>query len=151
MIYPRTQPIIEYNGNTANAELKRLIFNNITDNTLRLFIFQFMNESYIKKCYVIKTNDDEIISICLLRKCDCDPYQNISKKQKDPYILTYIYTVKKYRKQSYAYNLLKNIKENITAFCDCQESINLFKKANYIFLQNDPTHKHIAIYRTNDN
>lgn len=66
--------------------------------------------------------DKKIISIALLSNCD---YNNTL------YILNYIYTLKKYRKQGYAFALINYIKHkiNFIAFCMNYESEKLFEKA----------------------
>lgn len=93
------------------------------------FIERWLNEGRMVKCYVV-CNEDDIKTICLLSKCDFDPY----KKHDNPYILDFIYTFDEHRRQNIAYNLLLHIKtrDQITSFCSNDESENLFKKAEYI-------------------
>lgn len=142
-----TFKIAEYITSKAKQIIKNLMNTNKDEIVLCLYLQQFLDETYFVKCYVIENGNKDIVSLCLLRKCDFDPYKDISKPHTNPYTLYYIYTFKNYRNEQHAYNLLTNIKEETTAFCDCNESINLFNKANYTFLQYDSINKHIAIYR----
>ena len=140
--------IIEYTSSKAKQKIIHLI--NTKKNELfewNEYLQQFISESYFVKCYVVENQNHEIISFCLLRKNDFDPYKNNSTPQFDPYTLCFIYTFLNYRRQNYAYNLLTHIKikEEITAFCNNIDSIMLFNKADYFSLGYDQS---LAIYRT---
>jgi hypothetical protein len=142
--------IISYNAINAKELIRNIMNTKINNNEIAFaYCTQFVEEDnkYFVKCYTLEDKDKEIISFALLRECDFDPYATAKHKQTKPFVLYYIYTFEKYRRQNHAHQLLKNITEEITAFCNCEASKNLFKKANY---EKDISKKsqYITIYRT---
>jgi len=142
--------IISYNAINAKELIRNIMNTKINSNEIAFaYCTQFVEEDnkYFVKCYTLEDKDKEIISFALLRECDFDPYATSKHKQIKPFVLYYIYTFEKYRRQNHAHQLLKNVTEEITAFCNCEASKNLFKKANY---EKDISKKsqYITIYRT---
>ena len=100
----------------------------------KMHIEQWLNETSCVKCFVLCENKT-IKSFALLHKCDYDPF-NIHDK---PYTLDFIYTFAQYRQQNFAYKLLLYIKNTncVTAFCNNEKSVGLFKKAGYILFDDN--------------
>ena len=119
---------------SINRKAKSLIRNitKIIDD--KKIINRWIHETNTVKCYVLYENDI-IKSFALLSKCDHDPLNTHG----NPYILDFIYTFKPYRRNNLAYKLLLHMKNknNITAFCDNDESVMLFQKAEYILTKYD--------------
>lgn len=115
-------------------------FENIRD---LLYFTEWIDEKNVKLYLLYE--DDIIKSFALLSKMDKDPL----KIHLNPYHLNYICTFENERRKGYAYNLSLEMKkeENITIFCMNEETINLFKKAEYNFQSYDPLYKTIPIYR----
>jgi hypothetical protein len=104
----------------------------------------WLKESNNVKCYAL-CKKDEVINIILLSQCDHDP----EEKHLIPYILDFIYTFSKHRRNNFAYRMLLYIKskEQITTFCSNDESEKLFRKAEYIYSGLDPLKNKLPIFR----
>ena len=87
-----------------------------------------------KFLYLKLNEDNEVVSFSVLHKVDFDPL----KKQKNPFVLDYIYTCPKHRKLGYATSLLNHIKHEFecSAFCNNTISCELFRKCGFIFTGN---------------
>ncbi|AAC97697.1 ORF MSV192 hypothetical protein [Melanoplus sanguinipes entomopoxvirus] len=105
-----------FNKNEFNDIKKFQKENKLTNNAL----FNAWYEDKNPFCYCVIKND-KIICIVLLSHCD------FSDKK---YILNYIYTLKNYRRQGYAFKLVNYIKHkiNFSVFCMNYESKKLFEK-----------------------
>ena len=142
--------IVSYESTNAKELIKSLMNTKIKNNEIAFsYCVQFVEEDtkYFVKCYTIEDKNKEILAFVLLRECDFDPYATAKHKQIKPFMLYYIYTFENHRRNNYAYRLLQNITEEITAFVNCEASENLFKKANfekYI----SKNYQYITIYRT---
>ena len=119
-----------------NAEAKsfamKIALHNKSDKLLSVYILQFIGESNDVLMYVSYVDNFEIANIktfVLISKCDFDPL----KQHNNPYTLNFIYTVKQYRRNKNALNMLNYIKNKhqLTAFCSpC--NADLFMKCKYI-------------------
>ena len=94
------------------------------------FINQWLMETYSVFC-IIKYYGNIPVCISLLHKIDFDPYHIFDT----PVLLNYIYTLQEYRKNKYAYNLLRKIIKNnqIIGFCGNDASANLFIKCGFSY------------------
>jgi hypothetical protein len=110
---------------------------------------RWLEEPRDVKCYSLNDSDhkENVGNIILLSKCDYDP----QKYHTNPFLLDYIYTFVKYRRNNLAYKMLSYIKtktkEQVTAFCSNEESEHLFKKAEYVFSGYDPIMNIVPMYR----
>ena len=142
--------IVTYESTNAKQLIKSLMNSKIKNNKIEFaHCTQFVeeDEKYFVKCYTLEGVNKEILAFVLLRKCDFDPYATAKHKQIKPFMLYYIYTFENHRRNNYAYRLLQNITEEITAFVNCDASEKLFKKANFEkYISQD--YQYISIYRT---
>jgi hypothetical protein len=106
------------------------------------FIIEWFEENNVK-LYLLYDNDI-IKSFVTLIKMSKDPL----KSHINPQYMNYIYTFEQYRRNSYAYYLLLQLKncENITIFCTDDITKNLFTKAGFMFTDYDRLYK-LPIYR----
>lgn len=132
------------NNNAKNIITKTIETLNLESDVDSDIIYRWLSETRTVKCYML-VDKINTVSIVLLSKCDFDP----DRKHRDPYILDYIYTFDKYRRNNYAYKILLYLKnkEQTTSFCDSLESENLFRKANYIYNGYDKITKSIPMFR----
>ena len=114
-------------NNKSKKKIKSII-EKIDDNNKK-YIKLWLDETNNVKSFILYENKT-IKTFALLHKLDFDPLN----KHENPYILDFIYTFKQYRRNNLAYKLLLNMKDknNITAFCNNNESSMLFKKAGYV-------------------
>ena len=94
------------------------------------FVKLWVEETNPVMCVILSNKDQETLSIALLHKMDNDPLKIHTK----PILFDYIYTFEPYRKKGYASILLNKIKEKneLTAFCNSEESERLFIKNGYV-------------------
>jgi len=76
------------------------------------------------------TGEDSAVSILLLSKCDFDPL----KRQRNPNILDFVYTIRSRRRKGYAAQLITKAQQDFqfTVFCKNEETSNLFEKLKCI-------------------
>ena len=97
-----------------------------------------------KKIYYLKNEKEEILAFAILHKMDFDPLKRYNK----PYIFDLVYTLEKYRRNSYALKILEKLKDNkeeLSALCSNDASVNLFKKEYYYF---QGMHNHCEFFRS---
>ncbi len=113
--------------NNGAKKIIRSISKNIDDNE-KTFIIRWLGECNDVKCYILYENNI-IKSFAILSKCDFDSFN----KYNNPYILDYIFTYPEFRRNNFAYELLNHIKisNEISAFCNSNESKKLFIKSGY--------------------
>jgi hypothetical protein len=119
--------------NNKAKQIIKLITKEINDKN-KQYIVKWLNEQNNVKCFVLYENNI-IKGFAILSKCDYDPLN----KHINPYILDLIYIFQQYRRNNLAYELLIYLKSTncITAFCSNNESIMLFKKAEYVLTKYD--------------
>lgn len=92
----------------------------------------WLNHSYPVFC-VVTYNETKTNPICvaLLHKIDFDPLHIFD----NPVLLDYIYTMTEYRRNNYAYNLLRKImkKNKLIGFCRNDASAKLFVKCGFSY------------------
>ncbi|NP_001232998.1 uncharacterized protein LOC100575320 [Acyrthosiphon pisum] len=76
------------------------------------------------------TSEESAASILLLSKCDFDPL----RRQKNPNILDFVYTIQSRRRKGYAAQLVTKAQQDFqfTVFCKNDETSNLFAKLKCI-------------------
>ena len=115
--------------NGSNAKQLVTTFIELCDDP---FTQRWLKETYPVFC-VIKYNETKTNSICiaLLHKIDFDPLHLFD----NPVLLDYIYTMTGYRRNNYAYNLLRKIikKNKVIGFCCNDESAKLFVKCGFSY------------------
>jgi len=76
------------------------------------------------------TSEESAASILLLSKCDFDPL----RRQKNPNILDFVYTIQSKRRKGYAAQLVTKAQQDFqfTVFCKNDEASNLFAKLKCI-------------------
>jgi len=76
------------------------------------------------------TSEESAASILLLSKCDFDPL----RRQKNPNILDFVYTIQSRRRKGYAAQLVTKAQQDFqfTVFCKNDETSNLFSKLKCI-------------------
>ena len=135
---------VHHNEKAKNVIRKVLEENPQLQNTFwEKHVIQWINESRPVKSYTLQDKDTgKVVSFILLSKMDYDPF----KEQSRPFMLHFVYTVKEFRRQNFAYKLLLYIKdrEETTAFCSCSESEELFKKGGFGYYG---YHGGVATYR----
>ena len=117
----------------TNQDAKNII-NSFSKLKNDIYVNQWLKETNGVFC-VLKFNDNyEIICFALMHLLDYDPLHLHIK----PVYLDYIYTFNKYKRQGYASSLLlKIIKKNtITAFCNNDQSVLLFRKCGFSVINN---------------
>jgi len=122
---------------------KKYIKENCEELTKYLYIIEWLKEENVKLYLLF--DEDVLKSFVLLSKLKHDPLRTHMK----PYYLNYIYTFENFRRKGNAFFLTSEIKkeQNITVFCVDDMTQNLFKKAGYIFNDNDPLYNALPIYR----
>ncbi|CAI6364937.1 unnamed protein product [Macrosiphum euphorbiae] len=75
-------------------------------------------------------SEESAASILLLSKCDFDPL----RRQKNPNILDFVYTIQSRRRKGYAAQLVTKAQQDFqfTVFCKNDETANLFAKLKCI-------------------
>ena len=95
------------------------------------YLHQFLNERNKNSLLGCIDTDNKLKAFALVHLTDCDPLG----EQSDPYVIDYIYTYPKFRRRGVASSLIdiiiKNRKYECTAFCNSDNSINLFKKCGF--------------------
>lgn len=127
----------------AKKHIKKISIDS-EDESFIMFSERWLSEIRIVKCYSMYINE-EIVCVALLSKCDFDPI----KKHDNPYILDYIFTFPKHRRKKYAHLMLTHIKEccQVTAFCDNDESVNLFENSGFIRNTENVMYKLLPTFR----
>jgi len=76
------------------------------------------------------TSEESAASILLLSKCDFDPL----KRQRNPNILDFVYTIQSRRRKGYAAQLVTKAQQDFqfTVFCKNDKTSNLFAKLKCI-------------------
>lgn len=108
-----------------HGQIAKNFINNISEFSSNIFVNQWIQEINDVFC-IINSKNGELICIALFHKLDYDPLHTQIK----PLLLDYIYTFEPYRCRGYARSMLNKIikKNTITAFCNNDSSISLFKK-----------------------
>jgi hypothetical protein len=90
-----------------------------------VFVRQWIQDKYTKKCYLAKLNH-EIVGFATLTKCDFDPFGN----RKNVWNMSYIYVREVNRRQSIASQLLQRCKKDqyITCITSSDASDGLMMK-----------------------
>ena len=95
----------------TNQHAKKYIAKMIKNNALEPEFYSFVVNGWLTetrdvKCYSL-SNQNDVINIILLHKCDYDP----QKQHKIPYVLDYIYTFLEFRRTNFAYKMLMYLKK----------------------------------------
>ena len=113
----------------AKTYIKEILKNNIE--LASQYTDQWLQELADVKCYVCYDKEsNRILNVTLLSKMDFDP----EKKHAKPFMLNYIYTFYEFRRRNIACRMLTYLKkkEELSAYCENEESLQLFKKANFL-------------------
>lgn len=115
-----------------NKNKIRETLNRILDNNDKILIQQWLDEKSQCLSYLYYCNKC-LTSFVLLRKCDFDPLHI----QKNPYLLSFIYTFPESRRYGFARKIIDKIKNDcfeITACCINDNSVNFFLKMGFHFI-----------------
>ena len=95
-----------------------------------MYVNQWLNEENKRVfCVVLRNKQNEPLTFVLLHTMDYDPINYHTK----PLLLDFVYTFTNHRRRGYAMKLKNKIKKKnqITEFCNCDESVELFKKCGF--------------------
>jgi hypothetical protein len=118
-------------GGAAKNAIQKILKNYKSND---IFVTDWLNKKKVK-CFILESNG-EPKSFALLKKMDFDP---LGKHLKDPYMLEYIFTFETERRKNFAFMLLTHMQQQKMelSVCYTDNSVALFKKANFVFEDDD--------------